>query len=249
MDVRLQQCFIWWLLFQKPDQIEVGEDGFKQWDGKTSPKSASPLRLDIVKPLIESTRLDRSKTITPYSTILVSSLLMYHSCFCNVVLQWSQLWTWRPWPTPSKAGWRIQWSLPVRTVSRRRRRLPQMWPAPMSRSTFWLWRASYSTMTRKYQWEVAPFGRGMRAWLRSLNKSPCMQHAAVWSHGTFYVHHSFQWQTLPRFIKWVADWIKTSCCRIVQVTHLNWKTSFVCSGVIAVFRCALMVVMGNYCNF
>lgn len=24
----------WSLLFQPPDQIEVGEDGFKQWDGK-----------------------------------------------------------------------------------------------------------------------------------------------------------------------------------------------------------------------
>lgn len=30
--------FYWSLLFQKPDQIEVGEDGFKQWDGKTSPE-------------------------------------------------------------------------------------------------------------------------------------------------------------------------------------------------------------------
>lgn len=28
----------WWLLFQKPDQIEVGVDGFKQWDGKTANK-------------------------------------------------------------------------------------------------------------------------------------------------------------------------------------------------------------------
>lgn len=27
--------FYWWLLFQKPDQIEVGEDGFRQWDGKS----------------------------------------------------------------------------------------------------------------------------------------------------------------------------------------------------------------------
>lgn len=26
--------FYWSLLFQPPDQIEVGEDGFKQWDGK-----------------------------------------------------------------------------------------------------------------------------------------------------------------------------------------------------------------------
>ena len=33
--------FYWWLLFQKPDQIEVGEDGFRQWDGKTSLKTAS----------------------------------------------------------------------------------------------------------------------------------------------------------------------------------------------------------------
>lgn len=33
--------FYWWLLFQKPDQIEVGTDGFKQWDGKTSLKTAS----------------------------------------------------------------------------------------------------------------------------------------------------------------------------------------------------------------
>lgn len=33
--------FYWWLLFQKTDQIEVGGDGFKQWDGKTSLKTAS----------------------------------------------------------------------------------------------------------------------------------------------------------------------------------------------------------------
>lgn len=24
--------FYWWLLFQKPDQIDVGDDGFRQWD-------------------------------------------------------------------------------------------------------------------------------------------------------------------------------------------------------------------------
>lgn len=39
--------FYWWLLFQKPDQIEVGEDGFKQWDGKTSLKTANDSLLTL----------------------------------------------------------------------------------------------------------------------------------------------------------------------------------------------------------
>lgn len=71
--------FYWWLLFQKPDQIEVGEDGFKQWDGKTSQKTASdpclPSSVRNSHPLIPHTHSHFKSTSVLASLIISSSIL------------------------------------------------------------------------------------------------------------------------------------------------------------------------------
>lgn len=70
--------FYWWLLFQKPDQIEVGEDGFKQWDGKTSQKTASdpclPSSLKNFHPLVPHTH-SHFKSTSVLASLIISSIL------------------------------------------------------------------------------------------------------------------------------------------------------------------------------
>lgn len=116
--------FYWWLLFQKPDQIEVGKDGFKQWDGKTSLKTASD---HCVLSSVGNIHLLTLHTFSHFNLARTSASLMISSisewnikhlfkyiftffqcvfskrqrfcCFCVFAPQWSRLWTWRQWPT------------------------------------------------------------------------------------------------------------------------------------------------------
>lgn len=80
--------FYWWLLFQKPDQIEVGEDGFKQWDGKTSQKTASDPRLPSCQnfhPLIPHTHSHFKLTSVLASLIISTILERNRDIFLNIL--------------------------------------------------------------------------------------------------------------------------------------------------------------------
>ena len=168
--------FYWWMLFQKPDQIEVGEDGFKQWDGKTSLKTASDHRwpssagnshlltlhtfshfnlayMSVIDNLLQYIWEKYSKRLFEHFYIL--RVFILNLLFCVVAPQWSRLWTWRQWPTLFKAGLRTQWSLPVPMVLISHPQL--MWATATSGRTSWSWKASCSITTRRLFMSIKPF--------------------------------------------------------------------------------------------
>ncbi len=115
-----------WCMFQPQDEIEVGEDGFKQYDGK--PGSYPGVGVCVFACLARR--------------VLVLT-------FARFPPQSSALWTWTPWWAPSTPGSRTQSSSndPTASTTRWIRRSFHAVRMKTKAFTSWSWRGFCSTPT------------------------------------------------------------------------------------------------------
>lgn len=171
----------YWCMFQPQDQIEVGEDGFKQYDGKlgflmgvrvcTLAGGCVGVRCCCCNRLIWEVHAAQSKlntkqcfvflfllTLQPFYTFLSGPFCPCPHCFINSLHQSSLLWIWMPWWAPSTHGWIIRWS------SRSRMALITPWIPTSSQSLTIRRRRLTSSSSRAFC--STPTGKHCRlAWL------------------------------------------------------------------------------------
>lgn len=147
-------------MFQPQDQIEVGEDGFKQYDGKPGflwkglwvcvVYSVVCFCWSVVICNLHAVQINlNAKHIYLLPPIFYIFLPFYPPPSC-VALQSSLLWTWTPWWVRFMHGWRIQWSLRSLMALITPWRLYQSLTIRMMRKLIsLLWKASCFTPTSK----------------------------------------------------------------------------------------------------